>query len=60
MPKKSTQKKKNQREKQLRLEYEKRHANRIKNAKKLRKEQENLAEELASQTIAIPPFRRGK
>ena len=60
MPKKSTQKKKNQREKQLRLEYEKRHANRIKNAKKLRKEQENLAEELASQTIVIPPFRRGK
>ena len=60
MPKKSTQKKKNQREKQLRLEYEKRHANRIKNAKKLRKEQEDLAEELASQTIVIPPFRRGK
>lgn len=60
MPKKSTQKKKNQREKQLRLEYEKRHANRIKNAKKLRKEQEDLAEELASQTIVTPPFRRGK
>ncbi|HCE4464707.1 TPA: hypothetical protein NGR40_004628 [Vibrio parahaemolyticus] len=59
MTKKSARKKKNQSEKKLRLEYEKRQARRIQNAEKLRKEQEELAEELATQKVAIPPYRRG-
>lgn len=58
--KKSARKKKNQREKKLRLEYEERHAERIKRAKSLREEQQDLAEEIAEQTIKIPPFRRGR
>ena len=52
-------KEKNKKEKKLRLEYEKRQAKRIKDAKKLKKEQEALVEELAAQAIKIPPFRRG-
>ena len=59
MTKKSARKKKNQSEKKLRLEYEKRQAKRIQNAKKLKKEQEELAEELATQKVVIPPYRRG-
>jgi hypothetical protein len=53
-------KEKNKKEKKLRLEYEKRQAKRIKDAKKLKKEQEALAEELAAQAINIPPFRRAR
>ena len=58
MTKKRARKKKNQSEKKLRHEYEKRQAKQIQNAEKLRKEQEELAEELATQKVVTPPYRR--
>ena len=57
--KKSAKQKKNQREKKLRIEYEERHGERIKRAQSLKEEQQELAEEIAAQTIKIPPYRRG-
>ncbi|CAH0543381.1 hypothetical protein [Vibrio marisflavi] len=51
-------KEKNKKKKNVDLSMRKQ-AKRIKDAKKLKKEQEALAEELAAHTINIPPFRRG-
>ncbi len=53
-------KKRNQRERKLRLEYEERQAKRIRDAKRIREEQEKLAEELAAQKVVIPPYRRDR